>query len=421
MVDRAANPFVGPRAFEAADRDMFFGREEDTRRLKSLVVARKVVLLYAPSGAGKSSLLRAGLLPRLPQEIPGLRVFPVVRLSGEDPSAPPGNPYIRRLLACLPGEDRSDRADEAENPSDEERVELGLRRGFAALSPTAGHGEVEAALLVIDQLEEIFTAAHREAECRDFLAALARSLARLPQISLLVVLREDYLAHLDPYLHLFPDRLRARFRLEFLRPEAAIQSIRGPAALAGIEVDEIVAQKVVDGLRRYRTGHARPHQLAEYVDPVQLQVVCRRSWDALPAGTTRIEIGQVEALGTVDQLLGSYYAEQVAAIAAKTGTEERALRRWIARHLITDEGLRSQVRRESGKTLGLADSVLACLVEARLVRAEMRGGVLWYELSHDRLVSPVHADNEAWRKSHRQRKPGATEAEGAPGDGGSKG
>jgi hypothetical protein len=426
MADRAANPFVGPRAFEAADRKLFFGRDEDARRLRSLIVARKAVLLYAPSGAGKSSLLRAGLLPGLPQEIPGLGVFPVVRLSGEEHSGVPGNPYVRHLLACLPGhDDREGRQGEAaEEAADERRLETGLRRGFAALSDVAGHGEIEAALLVIDQLEEIFAAAHHEAACRDFLAALTRTLARLPRISLLLALREDYLAHMDPYLHLFPDRLRARFRLEFLRPEAAMRSIRGPAALAGLEVEEIVARKVVEGLRRCSTGHAGAQQkvLAEFVDPVQLQVVCRRSWDALPPGTTHLEIGQMASLGTVDELLGAYYAEQIAVIATQTGTEERALRRWIGRHLITEEGLRSQVRRESGRTLGLADSVLAGLVEARLVRTEMRRGVIWYELSHDRLVSPIHADNETWRKRHRRRKPASPRAVsgGAPGDHGLK-
>ena len=326
MTDRAANPFVGPRAFEAADRELFFGREADTRRLKSLVIARKAVLLYAPSGAGKSSLLRAGLLPRLDREVAGLRVFPVARLGGAEPAAGPGNLYVRHLLAALPGQDAPP-GDEATD--DGGRLEAGLRRALLALAAGPPDAEMEAGLLVIDQLEEIFTAAHPAAECRDFLAALTRALGRLPQLSLLLILREDYLAHLDPFLHGFPDRLRARYRLELLGSEAAIRSIRGPAERAGLEVEESVAQKLVESLRRHGpagAARAAEQELAEFVDPVQLQVVCRRFWESLPPGTTRVEIGQVAAFGTVDGVLGAYYAERVAAVAAATGTPERVLR-----------------------------------------------------------------------------------------------
>ncbi len=396
MADRAANPFVGPRSFEAADRELFFGREADTRRLKSLVIARKAVLLYAPSGAGKSSLLRAGLLPCLALEVAGLRVFPVARLGGADLTSGLGNPYVRHLLAGLPGQD----APPNEEGGDDGRgLEAGLRLGLAALAVGSPDPEMEAYLLVIDQLEEIFAAANQEAECRDFLIALTGALANLPQLSLLLVLREDYLAYLDPFLHRFPDRLRARYRLELLSPEAAIRSIRGPAEHAGIEVEEGVAQKLVDSLR-HGSGPAESagNELAEFVDPVQLQVVCRRFWESLPPGTTRVEIGQVDAFGTVDDVLGAYYAEWVEAIALATGTEERALRKWIDRHLITADRLRTQVRKESDRTLGLSAAALDGLIEARLVRTEMRRGGVWYELAHDRLVGPVHADNKAWLK-----------------------
>ena len=70
------NPYVGPRAFAAGER--LFGRDRELADLVDLVIAERIVLLYAPSGAGKSSLLHAGLIPRLRAE--GLVPRPVARV-----------------------------------------------------------------------------------------------------------------------------------------------------------------------------------------------------------------------------------------------------------------------------------------------------------------------------------------------------
>src|SRR5687767_3110588 len=61
----AHNPYVGPRPFTEEEERFFFGRTEEIEILTSLVVARRASVLFAQSGAGKSSLLMAGLTPRL--------------------------------------------------------------------------------------------------------------------------------------------------------------------------------------------------------------------------------------------------------------------------------------------------------------------------------------------------------------------
>ena len=61
----ADNPYVGPRPFIEEEERLFFGRAEEIEVLTSLVLARRASLLFAQSGAGKSSLLMAGLTPRL--------------------------------------------------------------------------------------------------------------------------------------------------------------------------------------------------------------------------------------------------------------------------------------------------------------------------------------------------------------------
>jgi len=62
------SPFVGPRPFEKEDSDRFFGRTRETEELLSLIIAHRAVLVYAQSGAGKSSLLRAGVMKRLEEQ-----------------------------------------------------------------------------------------------------------------------------------------------------------------------------------------------------------------------------------------------------------------------------------------------------------------------------------------------------------------
>src|SRR5882762_9551450 len=61
-------PYPGPRPFRKEEKDRFFGRETEVRELLSLVTAHRALLLYAQSGSGKSSLLNAGLVPRLVEE-----------------------------------------------------------------------------------------------------------------------------------------------------------------------------------------------------------------------------------------------------------------------------------------------------------------------------------------------------------------
>ena len=84
------NPYVGPRSFDVDERSIFFGRDEEIAILVGQVMARRVSLFFAQSGAGKSSLLRAGLIPELTREIEvgqgrrrhryrKMRVLPILR------------------------------------------------------------------------------------------------------------------------------------------------------------------------------------------------------------------------------------------------------------------------------------------------------------------------------------------------------
>src|SRR5215203_1192504 len=81
-------PYVGPRPFTHADRDIFFGRTQEAIELTSLVKAHPEILLYAQSGAGKSSLLFAQVIPILDVE-EEFDVMPVGRVRSQESSVIP--------------------------------------------------------------------------------------------------------------------------------------------------------------------------------------------------------------------------------------------------------------------------------------------------------------------------------------------
>ncbi len=96
------NPYVGPRTFREEEGRFFFGRQREARDLQARVVSERLLMFYAQSGAGKSSLLHARLIPYLRDE-DGFQVLPVGRVSG-DLTAGAGNVasiYVFNLMASL--------------------------------------------------------------------------------------------------------------------------------------------------------------------------------------------------------------------------------------------------------------------------------------------------------------------------------
>jgi hypothetical protein len=76
--EKVKNPYVGPPPFERGDRGRFFGRDGETQELVSLIIAHRNIVLYAESGAGKTSLLNAQVVPFLEDE--QFEVLPFARV-----------------------------------------------------------------------------------------------------------------------------------------------------------------------------------------------------------------------------------------------------------------------------------------------------------------------------------------------------
>ena len=416
-------PFIGPSPFTRADAAFFKGRDEETTILEGLVMSRRVVLFFAQSGVGKSSLLEAGLIPRLTERrvigrgerarlYQKMAVLPVVRVGGPFPSesgSPALNAFVSSALSGLLLDT---------DPAALARMTLkeGLSAYFANPRPESSPAVSIDSLLIIDQFEELFTHhADRWTEREDLFHQIRDALQAFENLHILLTIREDALAELTPYAHLLPDRLRSRFRLELLDKAKALDAVILPARQCGREFGQGVAKKLVEDL-----GHSRQRERPwpdavnpppVFIEPVYLQIVGRRLWDSLPPDKRIIEEADVQSIGDVDQTLEDYYAQKTQEVATRAGITERALRRWLGEKLITPARTRGLVFQSETDTEGLPNDAVELLENAYLLRRVRRGHDSWLELAHDRLVEPLLANNTAWNRDLLRRNPFAAAAE----------
>src|SRR3990170_2498802 len=399
------NPYVGPRTFLKEEGHLFFGREREARDLIALVASEQLVLFYAQSGAGKSSLINTRLIPNL--ESKDYEVLPVSRVSGDWPAGIEiDNIYIFNLFRSLDQHETDlntltqlSLTDFLGNLNKDER---GYFYDDSPLQEIP-RGEVYTPpwrrALIVDQFEELFST-HPEAweKREDFFRQLSNAMQEDPYLWVVLVMREDYIAALDPYAHLLPGGLRVRYYMQRLGREAALKAVTSPVQELR-PYAEGVAEKLVDDLRS--TKVQKPDgtleiQPGQYVEPVQLQVVCYGLWENLSPEGMHITEKDLQDVGDVDQSLAKYYEGRVQAVARAKKVQERLIREWFGKKLIATGGIRNLVLQEpNNKSGGLDDDVIQAL-QSDLVRAEKRGGATWYELTHDRLVEPIIANNEHW-------------------------
>jgi WD40 repeat protein len=254
--------------------------------------------------------------------------------------------------------------------------------------------------LIFDQFEELFTTFPEHWSKReDFFISISEALERDPLLRIVFAMREEYVAELEPFAPMLPLRFQKRFRLERLRKDAARQAIEGPVQntewsyakhASEILVNNLLLQQIkyVDGTRPTR---------GEFVEPVQLQIVCRTLWEDLPENVKVIDKKVISQFGDVDTALVKYYNNCLAKISAESSiVNEAGLRLWFQQSLITPVNTRATAYVDTGSTKGVSKETLAKLEEQRLIRLELRGGAKWYELTHDRFIDPILKANDEW-------------------------
>ena len=370
------------------------------------------MLLHSPSGAGKTSLVQAALVDRLQEE--GFEVLPIARVNIEPPAvaaAVPGlNRYALSVLMSLqqnvPLDDQLD---------GRQLAGISIDR-YLTDRPSRADNRV----LIFDQFEEVLSRPRRPARQARVLRAAGRRAAAPGALGAVPGAR-GLRGRARPVpacaAHARAHTLPAGLPRPAGRPS-------GGAAARGADghPPSPKARWTSSSTTCARSGCSSPTGRAlpspgPFVEPVQLQVVCRRLWERLGPGRTEIPESDIERFaGEVDTALATYYAEEVAGW-RRDGCKERVIREWFVRQLIVDQRFRGtaagpQRRRDDGRT------VLRLLEDAHLIRSDQRLGTTWYELAHDRLVTPVQEDNARWRQLNLhplQRQAVIWERRGPPG------
>ncbi|MGD8806932.1 MAG: hypothetical protein PVH65_13820 [Chloroflexota bacterium] len=389
------NPYVGPRTFEESDAGNFYGREAEARELLARAIADRLVLFYAQTGAGKSSLIHARLIPGLREE--GFQVLPIGRLSGFPPAGirpeEIQNIFVFNLLLSL-GRDNPDPAELSSLAG------MTLSEFLTGFKGDPNEGEWPGRVLVIDQFEELLTTHQdRWTDRQGFFQQMRQALEDDLTLGMVLTLREDFVAALDPYAELLPARWwRSRFYMNRMDGRSALEAVRGPATAAGRDFAPGVAERLIEDLSRVRVMGAdtASYVAGEFVEPVQLQVVCYQLWQNLQPRKELITEEELQSFGSVDQVLQAFYDQAIQGVVEETGTSEWSLRSWFEEQLITEAGTRGTVYRGAEDTAGLANEAVDALARRYLLRSEPRAGGFWVEIIHDRLVAPIQASNRVF-------------------------
>jgi formylglycine-generating enzyme required for sulfatase activity len=377
--DPRENPYRGLLTFGPEHRALFFGREAETAAVTAELRASPFVLVAGVSGAGTSSLVRAGVVPRVEKGALGTATT--------------------RVVVVVPGRRPIDALAQAMAPV------LGAKEAdvrWQIESPTWLADETRAArahvLLVVDQLEEIWTLADAE-ERAAFFAILAALTRAAPTVRTVATLRADFLERLEDMGELQAPALHALVVLRSLTREGLRRAIVEPALRRGVTVEDALVAHLIDRTESTASGDGGALPLLEFA----LQALYAQRDPA--RGT--IGLVDLDALGGVDGALAAH----ADATLARLPTPQRREARRLLLALVTIERTRS--RCEEGDLLGSAQSgdaraALNALVEARLVVAGAGEHGAAYSVAHEALLSGWPAlrawlDEEATAREMRDR------------------
>jgi tetratricopeptide (TPR) repeat protein len=389
-------PGTRPFADSAVDQRVFFGRDHEIHELLHQVRTTNLLVLFGKSGVGKTSLLQAGLFPRLRtydllpltvrlndiEQSPRALFFEMI----EEQCRGSGIEYIRGSTASL--------------------WEFFKTALFL-------HGEsLQTPVLIFDQFEELFTLQDhaRRTEIVRELADLTSSRLpeqirakrragetlpysdRPPEVKIVLSLREDYLGALQELSSELPSILEQRFRLTEFGEAQARAAMEEPAKIADEHLfstqafgyEENVIQQVLTFLKG-RTG---------IIEPFQLQILCQHVEQRVrleqTKGQAHIRVDQTYLGDTrsMQAILENFYKNAVQKIVPR---RQRNRARWLCEEgLLNRLGQRLSLEEQQiVATYKVSRETLNTLVDVRLLRKEPRLDSFYYEISHDSLAQPI--------------------------------
>jgi formylglycine-generating enzyme required for sulfatase activity len=354
-------PYPGIHAFEMDDAAIFFGRDDETRSVIEKLEARRVqggtpmILIIGASGAGKSSLLKAGVLPQLARQKRSWIVLPTFR------------PERTPLLGLAKAIAQHLGTPAAFQDWHRKLLDAGVMNELAAMARDLRIGEATAAtvLLPIDQFEELFTLAEAS-ERTPFLALLTAALDPQRALPLMVLAtgRADVLQGLlekSALAGLIETTTLAQMPLERIP-----RLVAGPANVAGLAVEEGLAERIKADVENPEALPLLAYTLALLYDRCKDDKQLRLA--------AYLALGDARAgLNPVQNSVRRAADEAIAGLAPKADAQElAALRDAFVPHLVRVRLDDNKLVRQPARRVdlpGKAQRLLDALIKARLLTA----------------------------------------------------
>ncbi len=424
--------YPGLASFTTAQKDIFFGRKQESRDLTNLIAVERTVVLFSKSGYGKTSLLQAGVMPQLY----GQQIVPVPIRFGTDVFRPEFHFEIQFEAAWRKFHGETLPTVLKKKPSNQ--GDSGKKLGFAgtfweqiARCPFGQQPAQFTPLFIFDQFEELFTLYPEPEKRHRFITELAdliherlpadrreRLLADLdagkitpaeaarletaPPMKFIFSIRSDMLHFMDELSEQIPYILRSRYQLFGLNEAQATEAIERPAALPGdfasprFGFEAAAMTEILEVLGKNRE-----------VESFQLQAVCqaieekimrggRQKFDPIQLlaqnaeGLPMIDSEFYGGRSGIDDILEASYNRRLDSLADQHPDWPNTARRLLEDALVNKNERRQsvdvvEIRSRPSVTQALLDE----LERQRLVRKEPRLDSFYYEISHDTWLAPV--------------------------------
>jgi len=423
--------YPGVRPFETADKDLFFGRERDVQDLSVLITLEKLVVLFAKSGYGKSSLVNAGIIPHLTKsEDLDMPIVPIiVRLgsySGEETSTTPVQKVLAGLYSDLykTNSESNIEIDISQKPdykiSDSKFLEKLITDEslWYHFKRQQTRGDLRY-LLIFDQFEEFFTYPIVQQEslksqlaellyidmpqlvreaAQNLENAKRRFLSKSLDVKVLFAIRADRMSQLDNLKDKLPAILHKRYELKGLSKVQAQEAIEKPAQKQGdYHTSPFTYSPQALRLILEKLGESKQNVQNTGIEAFQLQILCEYLEGEVVAG--RIFQNRIEPEHFADKIEAIYEGYYQRLLDKLPEEVSKAAQRLIEESLIFSDDKTGESRRLSVDSdalvqrhshLGITHETLRALENAFLLRREANSiGGFSYEVSHDTLVKPI--------------------------------
>ena len=302
----AVNPFVGLRPFESEESLLFFGRREQAIELLQRLHATHFLALVGSSGCGKSSLVRAGLIPKLKA---GFLVEErdLWRVATMKPGDAPLENLAISLLDAIGGQSTKENISELVEAISGEGAQAIITR----LQTTLGD-EDSNLLLLVDQFEELFRFALRDDdpckrnEAEEFVALLLELAAQRDfPVFVVTTMRSDFIGDCDNFFGLPEAMNRSQYLVPRLTRRQRQEAIEGPVRLFGAQISQRLLDRVLND------AGDKSDQL-----PVMQHALMRTWEDWQRTSQGQIDLEHYENIGTVTDALSKDAEQAMAGLSA---------------------------------------------------------------------------------------------------------